>query len=215
MIAYLLLTTLVTAPMAVAKPLAEEKAEKTEKKERASSPVIGDKAPTFELEVNDGSGNFDLSDYLGKTVVLEWFNPACPFVVAAHEGEGALVDLPAKHISDEVVWVAINSTSEGNKGFKPDENEDAKMKWKMDYPILRDPSGEVGRMYNARTTPHMFIVGPKGNLIYDGAVDNQPRGKGERAYTNYVANALKSVQKDMKVKTSKTKPYGCSVKYAD
>ena len=213
MIAYVVAAILLTSPMADAK--APEKAQ-AEKSAKVTSPVVGEEAPTFELEMMDGSGVFDLADYRGKTVVLEWFNPACPFVVAAHEGKkGSLSKVPATYTANGIVWVAVNSTAKGKKGSTPEENAAAKAEWKMDYPILRDPTGKVGRMYNARTTPHMFIVGPEGNLVYDGAVDNQPRGEGEGAYVNYVAQGLDEMDKGENVKTAKTKPYGCSVKYAD
>ena len=166
--------------------------------------MIGHAAPDFELV--DHAGNVHkLSDYAGKTVVLEWTNPECPFVVR-HYKEDTFIDMAKKH--EDVVWLSIDSSHfvTAESASKWAKKED------IAYPILLDASGEVGKMYNARTTPHMFVIDPKGTLVYDGAIDDDPRGKSDER-TNYVEAALTSVMKGKTVENATTKPYGCSVKY--
>ena len=209
MIAHLLSLSLLASPCALAD--APDKAD-------AAAPAVatvGEKAPDFTLKSHDASASFTLSEHTGKTVVLEWFNPACPFVVSAHEKGGVLEKMAKKVSSDDVVWVAVNSTSVNHKGHSPEDNTSAMAEWKMDHMVLLDADGKTGRAYNARTTPHMYVVGPDGTLVYDGAIDNHPRGKGEGKHVNYVQDALDAVAAGDEVKNGKTKPYGCSVKYAD
>jgi len=165
---------------------------------------IGQAAPDFELV--DHAGNVHkLSDYAGKTVVLEWTNPQCPFVVRHYKAD-TMTDMAAAH--DDVVWLAVDSsnfvTAKSASAWAKSED--------INFPILLDPSGEVGKAYNARTTPHMFVIDAEGTLVYDGAIDDDPRGKSDEA-TNYVEAALASVEAGKTVETATTKPYGCSVKY--
>jgi peroxiredoxin len=209
MIAYLLTATLLLSPTAFADAPAEGDAPAQQQA------TVGQKAPDFTLPTHDAAGAFTLSEYAGKTVVLEWFNPACPFVVSAHEKDGVLEKMAKKVSSDDVVWIAVNSTSDGHKGHTPDDNTNAKKEWKMDHHVVLDADGAVGHTYNARTTPHMYVVAPDGTLAYDGAIDNHPRGKGEGKHVNYVQDALDAIAAGEEVKNGKTKPYGCSVKYAD
>jgi peroxiredoxin len=190
---------------------------KTEKKETPketeTGAAIGTKAPTFTLKDTDGK-EVKLSDYAGKIVVLEWFNPQCPFVVAAHEKEGALRDMSAKVARDGVVWLSINSGAPGKEGAGAEVSKKMREEWKIGNPILIDESGDVGRMYGAKTTPHMFIIDAKGMLAYRGALDNAPRGKveGEKKI-NYVEDALAELKAGKPVTTKETRAYGCSVKY--
>jgi len=168
---------------------------------------VGDSAPGFTLA--DTAGNkVGISDFEGKVVVLEWLNPDCPFV-QRHYKAGTMKNLATKYGSEGVVWLTVNSTkymdAEANAKFKAAND--------LPYTILVDQSGEVGHLYGAMTTPHMYIVDGDGTLVYNGAIDDDPRGnKGETA-TNYVAVALDEVLAGNAVTTAKTKPYGCSVKY--
>ena len=168
---------------------------------------VGDTAPAFTLA--DSAGNdVSLSDFEGKIVVLEWLNPDCPFV-QCHYKAGTMKSLATKYDGDGVVWLTINSTNymdaAANAKFKAEN--------KLPYTILVDQSGDVGHLYGAQTTPHMYIIDGGGTLVYIGAIDDDPRGnKGEPA-VNYVAVALDEVLAGNAVSTAETKPYGCSVKY--
>lgn len=168
---------------------------------------VGDMAPAFTLA--DSAGNkVSLNDFEGKIVVLEWLNPDCPFV-QRHYKAGTMKSLAAKYGGDGVVWLTINSTN------YMDAAANAKFTAANDLPytILVDQSGDVGHLYGAKTTPHMYIIDGNGTLVYIGAIDDDPRGnKGEPA-VNYVAVALDEVLAGDAVTTAETKPYGCSVKY--
>jgi peroxiredoxin len=168
---------------------------------------IGDAAPNFTL--TDTAGNeVSLSDFKGKIVVLEWLNPDCPFV-KRHYKAGTMKKLATEYADDDVVWLTINSThymdAAANAKFKDDN--------KLPYTILVDQSGEVGHLYGAVTTPHMYIIDAGGKLVYIGAIDDDPRGGKGEAAVNYVALALDEVVAGKGVTTAETKPYGCSVKY--
>jgi peroxiredoxin len=179
------------------------------------SPTSTKAAPDFTLKDLEGN-EVKLSAYKGKTVVLEWFNPGCPFVRASHT-KGSLKDTPKKAIAKGVVWLAINSGAPGRQGHGVDANRDGKKTFAMDYPILLDESGEVGKKYGATNTPHMFVIDPQGTLVYGGAIDNSPDGEGESApnnqLVNYVDTALADLAAGRAVATASTKAYGCSVKY--
>jgi len=177
-------------------------------------PVIGRPAPAFSLTDTDGK-EWSLTAHRGKTVVLEWFNPDCPFVVYAHGEGGPLASLPGKLQSDEVVWVAINSGAEGKQGAGKERNQVARTEYAMNYPVLLDVDGSVGRSYGAKTTPHMYVVDPSGNLAYAGALDNAPRGERTGELIEYVSEAVSAVTAGKPVSPSETKAYGCSVKYGE
>lgn len=194
---------------------ADEKAEAKPAKVELAQLDIGKAAPEFQLTDLAGESH-KLSDYRGKTVVLEWFNPECPFVVYAH-GEGPLNDLAKTTVSgdDDVVWLAINSSAEGKQGAGKAVNEKATGDWNMDHPVLLDPEGKVGRQYGAKTTPHMYIIDPEGKLVYQGALDNAPFGKLKDPSLNiYVRQGLEAMKAKKPLDPAETKPYGCSVKYA-
>jgi peroxiredoxin len=174
---------------------------------------VGKAAPAFTLSDVDGK-KVSLSDFKGKIVVLEWFNPECPFVKAAH-GTGTLKDYPAAATKNGVVWLGINSNAAGAQGSGADKNRAAAKDFGMAYPLLLDEDSKVAMAYGAKTTPHLFVIDAKGNLAYEGAIDNAPMGKveGGGEKTNYVEKAIASLTKGEPVATTHTTSYGCTVKY--
>jgi len=174
---------------------------------------LGELAPDFALTGTDGE-TWKLSDHRGKVVVLEWFNPGCPFVKYAY-GDGPLSDLAKKTVSDEVVWVNINSGAPGKQGHGLETNKTAKSDWGIEHPVLMDEDGAVGRKYEAKTTPEMYVVDKDGKLVYRGALDNAPLGRvdGDGEVVNYVTSALADLAAGNPVATPETVSYGCSVKY--
>lgn len=179
---------------------------------------LGAPAPDFTL--NDLAGKpVRLADYKGKTVVLEWFNPECPFVKLSHT-KGSLKGLAEKHAEDtSIVWLAINSGGPGKQGHGVEVNTQGAATFGMKHPVLLDPEGKVGKAYGATNTPHMFIIDPKGTLVYSGAIDNSPDGEGQSpsggALVNYVSQALDELKQGKAVSVPKTKAYGCGVKYKE
>jgi peroxiredoxin len=137
---------------------------------------VGEPAPAFTLPSVAGE-TISLADYAGKTVVLEWFNPDCPFVKYAHDEGGPLASLGNEQSKAGIVWLAINSGASGKQGAGVERNKQAQADWKLEHPILIDEDGKVGRTYGAQTTPHMFVIDPAGKLIYAGALDNAPLGR--------------------------------------
>lgn len=178
----------------------------------AAKAALGRPAPEFELK--DLTGKLHkLSRYKGKMIVLEWFNPDCPFVVHAHE-EGPLKEMAANYEAEGVVWIAINSGAPGSQDTGPRKNVQSTEEWKMKYPLLFDPSGEVGKLYKATTTPHMFVIDEDFILRYAGALDNAPMGKGTGEYENFVKGSLDAISKGEPCPGG-DRPYGCGIKYAD
>ncbi len=173
---------------------------------------LGAPAPGFTLTATDGTTH-TLSSYAGRTVVLEWFNPGCPFVQHAHGRGGVLDGMARRYEDDGIVWLAINSNAPGTQGHGVSLNRDAAKGWALDHPVLLDEKGTIGRAYGATNTPQMFVIDPKGVLVYRGAIDNRPMGKGEGSPVNYVEKALADLDAGRAVATAETKPYGCSVKY--
>lgn len=173
----------------------------------------GDKAPDFTLTDTDGAQH-SLAKYLadGKVVVLEWFNPDCPFIIKHHKLNKTMNETFAFMGAKGVVWLAINSSAAGKQGAGLERNQAAHKEYEMTFPILMDESGKVGRAYGAKTTPHMFIIGRDGKVAYTGAIDDDPSPTqcGQR---NYVISALRAVLEGRPVPEPSTKPYGCSVKY--
>jgi peroxiredoxin len=139
---------------------------------------VGEPAPGFTLPSVAGE-SISLADYAGKTVVLEWFNPDCPFVKYAHDAGGPLATLANEQSKAGIVWLAINSGAPGKQGAGVERNKQAQVDWKLEHPILIDEDGKVGQTYGAQTTPHMFVIDPAGKLIYAGALDNAPLGRVE------------------------------------
>jgi peroxiredoxin len=179
-------------------------------------PQPGQPAPDFTLPDLDGRP-VRLADLKGKIVVLEWFNPGCPYVVASHT-KGSLVDAAARAGKQGVVWLAINSGAPGKQGAGAEVNRTAKAAWKLDHPVLLDESGRVGQAYGATNTPHLFVIDAAGRLTYRGAVDNSPdgeRGAPEGGVlVEYAAAAVEDLRAGRPVKVASTKAYGCGVKYA-
>jgi peroxiredoxin len=178
--------------------------------------AIGAPAPGFTLPDLDGH-NVDLASFRGRTVVLEWFNPQCPFVNKAHT-KGSLKTSASRHTAEGIVWLGIDSAAPGKQGYDVDAIRAAVQRFGLAHPILRDVDGVVGHAYGATNTPHMFVIDMNGVLVYAGAIDNSPDAEGESPQggplVNYVDAALEDLASGRPVRTPLTKAYGCSVKYA-
>ncbi|MDQ8197020.1 thioredoxin family protein [Pelagicoccus enzymogenes] len=177
---------------------------------------IGEAAPQFSLVDINGQTR-SLSDYAGKVVVLEWTNYGCPFV-KKHYGSGNMQSLQDMAKGKEVVWLSICSSAPGTQGHMSASEWQAAIAEKgvKSSAVLIDESGEVGRLYGAKVTPHMYVINAEGTLVYDGAIDSIPSGRVsdiERA-ENYVVAALDAVLAGKPVEKTKAKPYGCGIKYA-
>lgn len=180
-----------------------------ESKEPAGETETRAKAPEFTLTNYDGK-TIKLSDYKAKIVALEWFNYECPFVKYHYEKQRTMMELSDKYKDKNVIWLAINSTAHQTT----EKNKEFADKYKIDYPILEDRTGQTGRAYGAKKTPHMFIIDAEGIIAYSGAIDNSPLGKNKNGEINYVDQALAELTAGKPVSISNTEPYGCSVKYA-
>jgi peroxiredoxin len=178
----------------------------------------GAAAPEFSLQGSDGK-TYKLSDFKGKIVVLEWFNKDCPFVRKFYTSK-TMQGLQKDWTGKGVVWFTVSSAAEGKEGFmKPDENN----KYRTENTVastatLLDTTGKVGKLYGAKTTPHMFVINKDGKVAYQGAIDDKPSANPKElaGATNYVTAALTALTTDGKasaIKVSSTTPYGCSVKY--
>lgn len=208
------------APTAAAAPEGDKPAEvaaaKPEEKAPEAAPAaeLGQPAPDFTLTDLEGKEH-KLSEHRGKIVVLEWFNPGCPFVQNAHL-EGPLKDLAKNEIESGVVWLAINSGAEGKQGTSLEDNQKGVETFGITHPILLDGTGAVGKLYGAEKTPHIFIVDAEGKLVYRGALDNAPAGKvdGGGEHVNYVSAALAELKAGKPITIAETPSYGCTVKYA-
>lgn len=187
----------------------ESPEEPSEGPSKQVGPTVARQAPDFTLKSFDGK-TINLSDYKGKIVVLEWFNYECPFVLRHYGLKKTMVELANKYKDKNVVWFAINSTSH----TPPELNIEFAQKQKLPYPILDDRSGKVGRAYGAMTTPHIYVIDTKGSIAYQGAIDNDERGRKRQGLINYVDKALVELTGGKQVSTTDTMPYGCTVKYA-
>jgi peroxiredoxin len=181
----------------------------------AATPKSGEISPDFALNGADGK-IYKLSQFKGKTVVLEWFNKDCPYVRKFYDNK-VMQALQKEQTGKGVVWLTMVSSAAGKEGAL-DAAAATKLitDWGMaPTAILFDPKGEVGKNYGAKTTPHMYIVDKTGKLAYMGAIDDRPSAskKSLDGAQNYVSAALTSLEKGEPVKTSSTTPYGCSVKY--
>ena len=180
-----------------------------------AAPRAGEAAPEF--TANDSNGKtHKLSDYKGKFVVLEWTNSGCPFT-KKHYNSGNMQNLQKQWTSKGVVWLTVISSAPGKEGYMTPEQENAYVREKGAAPtaVLMDPNGNLGHLYGAKTTPHIFIVDPTGKLIYNGAIDDKPttdRSDIDGA-KNYVSTALTEAMGGRPVTTARTEAYGCSVKY--
>lgn len=179
--------------------------------------VPGQPAPAFSLKDIHGKTH-SLAEYAGKPVVLEWYNPDCPFV-KKHYGPGNMQGLQKEYTAKGVKWLVVNSSAEGKQGHCTPEIAEGLIKEKgmAASAFLLDHDGMAGRAYGAKTTPHMFVIDGKGTLVYNGAIDDNPSPKPEDAKTahNHVRAALEEVLAGKAVTKASTQPYGCGVKYAD
>jgi len=179
---------------------------------------VGKAAPDFTL--TDINGNpHSLSAFKGRTVVLEWVNPECPFVIKHYDKSGNLPKTQQAAVKDGVVWLQINSGHPGAQGdFDPAKVADwQKRNATAATAYFRDQDGKVGKLYDARTTPHLYVIDPGGTLVYAGGIDNIRSSKVEdiaRA-TNFVNAALSDLKAGQPVRTTSSQPYGCSVKYSN
>jgi len=194
-----------------------DKAKPAAKQSEAETTIkvsVGEKAPDFLLTDTEGNEH-RLSDYLkeDKSVVLEWFNPDCPFVKKHHKVNRSMAETYALAEENDMVWLAINSGAPGKQGAGLERNKKARKDFEIAYPLLLDESGEVGRLYGAKTTPHMFLIDKEGILVYAGAIDNAPNTK-DLGKINYVKSAVAACVTGEPNENTITKPYGCSVKYA-
>lgn len=179
--------------------------------------TAGSAPPDFTL-VDSRGIEHNLSDYKGKFVVLEWINFDCPYV-RKHYESGNMQSLQKEFTQQGVVWLAINSSAEGKQGhFSSDEIQRRSESHGAHFTAyLLDEKGSVGRAYGAKATPHMFIINPEGKLIYSGAIDDKPTSnlKDIEGATNYVRQALNAAMNGKPVEKSRTRAYGCAVKYSD
>jgi hypothetical protein len=180
-----------------------------------AAPAVGQKAPDF-VAVDTAGKQHRLSDFAGKFVVLEWTNPGCPFV-RKHYGSGNMPATQKAATEKGVVWLAINSTERAASDYLKPAALEAWMKEHSAAPtaVLMDEDGVIGRAYAARTTPHLYIIDPKGVLVYAGGIDSIASSRVEdvKTATNYVNQALGEAFGGKPISAATTKPYGCSIKY--
>jgi len=180
-----------------------------------AAPAVGQPAPDF-IAVDTAGKQHRLSEFAGKYVVLEWTNPGCPFV-RKHYGSGNMPATQKAATSKGVVWLAINSTERAASDYLKPPALEAWMHEHSGSPtaVLMDEDGVIGRAYGARTTPHIFIVDPKGTLVYAGGIDSIASARPEdiKTATNYVNQALGEAFEGKTISAATTRPYGCSIKY--
>jgi len=176
---------------------------------------LGEPAPEFVLSDVNGK-SYRLSQYKGKIIVLEWFNPRCPYCQEAYREGGVLREMPEHWMSDGVVWLAINSQGPSEPGSTVDENRAFMKEHALRTPVLMDPTGVVGKAYGAKTTPLLCVISDKGVLAYRGALDNAPHGvvPPKEVKTNYVDLALRDLRSGRAVVIREARTYGCQVDYA-
>ena len=181
----------------------------------AAAPAIGQQAPSFKVADADGRIR-SLEEFRGKTVVLEWTNNGCPYV-KKHYDSGNMQGLQKSAAKDGVVWLSVISSAPGMQGYLEPKGVKS---WKAKAgaapsAVLLDPNGTVGRLYEAKTTPHMYVVDKAGKLVYMGGIDDQPTADPAslKVAKNYVTAALADVKAGRQVAQAVSRPYGCSVKY--
>jgi len=183
---------------------------------RAQAPEIGKPAPAFTLPDTKGAQH-SLSQYAGKYVVLEWLNYDCPYV-KKHYASGNIPDQQQKWRDKGVVWLAIVSSAPGTQGYFEPNAMDARTAsdGSKATAVLLDPTGTVGHAYDARTTPHMYVIDPQGVLRYMGGIDDKATARVEdlEGATQLTDKALEELFAGKPVSVPTSRPYGCSVKYA-
>jgi peroxiredoxin len=181
-----------------------------------SAARVGEPAPAFTATDSKGAQHA-LADFKGRFVVLEWHNLDCPYV-KKHYGTGNMQALQREWTGKGVVWLTVISSAPGQQGHLTADkaNEHFTAQNGAQSAVLLDPDGAIGRMYDAKTTPHMFVIDPEGRLVYNGAIDDTPTADAADVPTakNYLAAALTEAMAGEPVTTATSRPYGCSVKYA-
>jgi len=178
---------------------------------------VGAPAPKFTATDSNGVQHA-LAEYAGKYAVLEWHNNGCPFV-QKHYNSGNMQKLQKEWTARGVVWLTVISSAPGNQGYVTGNEANAYLKKMNAAPtaVFLDPSGQLGHLYDAKTSPHMFIIDPTGTLIYNGAIDDQstPEPASVAGATNHVARALAEAMAGKPVSVPTSRPYGCSIKYSN
>ena len=182
-----------------------------------AAPATGTPAPAFSGLTSAGE-TISLADFAGKTVVMEWTNDGCPFVKKHYTAPPSnMQTLQKGAAADDVVWISVISSAEGEQGYADAAraNELTASRGAAPAHVVLDAEGTIGKLYGAKTTPHMFIITPDGNLAYDGAIDSKASAKVADidTATNYVTAALADLEAGKPVAAPVTKPYGCAVKY--
>lgn len=177
--------------------------------------TTGEMAPDFTATDSNGVTH-NLSDFKGKTVVLEWTNHECPYV-KKHYNTDNMQDTQRVADDQDIVWISVVSSAPGKQGYVTGEQANAQTALRNAVPdaVILDPAGDVGRLYAAQTTPHMYIVNPEGELIYQGAIDDNRSSSPAtvRGAKNYVKMAMTELGAGEALTHAETRPYGCSVKY--
>jgi peroxiredoxin len=176
---------------------------------------VGDAAPNFTATASNGQ-TYKLSDLKGKFVVLEWHNNGCPYTIK-HYQSGNMQRLQREWTAKGVVWLTVISSAPGQQGYltAAQENDYIKRMNAAPTAALLDPNGQLGHLYDAKTTPQMILIGTDGKLLYDGAIDDHPSAdiSDIKAAKNYIAQALSEAASGKPISTPATRPYGCTVKY--
>jgi hypothetical protein len=182
-----------------------------------SAPKFGEVAPEFTGTASNGK-HYRLMDHRGKYVVLEWHNNGCPYVRKQYDS-GNMQRLQKQWTGQGVVWFTILSSAQGKQGYvtAAEENDYIAKMQAAPTAALLDPTGEIGHLYDAKTSPQMIVINPQGVVIYDAAIDDKPTTdlNDVPGAMNYVSLALQQAMAGKQVETPATRPYGCSVKYAD
>jgi peroxiredoxin len=177
---------------------------------------VGDAAPDFSAAGSDGK-TYHLEDYRGKFVVLEWHNNGCPYT-RKHYDSGNMQHLQKEWTEKGVVWFTVISSAPRTQGYMTADQENAYKQKMQATPtaVLLDSGGQVGHLYDAKTTPQMVVIDPQGKIIYDGAIDDHPTSDpGDIPQSkNYLDLALRQATSGKQVEIPTSRPYGCSVKYA-
>ncbi len=180
-----------------------------------AAPEIGKPAPDF-TGVDSNGNTVKLSNFRGKTVVLEWTNDGCPYV-KKHYSSNNMQTLQKEETAKGIVWLTIISSAAGSQGYATGDEANKLTETRGAAPtaVVLDPEGKLGHLYDARTTPHMFIVNGEGTLVYMGGIDDKATTDADDIKTakNYVRAALDNLAADAPVENAVTRPYGCSVKY--
>lgn len=183
----------------------------------ATAARVGEAAPDFTATDSNGKTHH-LADYKGKYVVLEWHNQGCPYT-RKHYESGNMQHLQKEWTGKGIVWFTVISSAPGTQGYvtAPQENDYLKKMNAAPTAVLLDPDGNLGHLYAAKTTPHMYIINPQGVLVYNGAIDDHPTPDQAdiAASKNYVSTALQEALSGKPISDAATRPYGCSVKYKD